>query len=332
MELDSFVHGRIMAWYRLDQVARRRRLSGLESDELVALYQRASADLVHLQAVAPDQGVVGPLTDLVARARARAMGARSELWPEIVLFFTHRFPAAVYGAWRWAAAVAAVFFVTATVVGVWVANDAAARSTLGSPAKITRVTEPGGEFETYYSEYPASSFAAKVWTNNAWVAAIALFLGFLIVPAVYVLVMNALNVGVTGGLMAHADRLDAYFGFLAPHGILELTAIFVAGGAGLKLGWTLIDPGRLSRVQALAKQGQTTGAVALGLVVVLLFSGAIEAFVTPSSMPTALKILIGLAAEGVFLTYIGVLGRRAADEGFSGAHRSLDDRWQVSIT
>ena len=58
----------------------------------------------------------------------------------------------------------------------------------------------------------------------AWVSAVALFTGVLILPAVYVLFMNALNVGITGGMMAHAGRLDAFFGYIAPHGILELTA------------------------------------------------------------------------------------------------------------
>lgn len=71
-----------------------------------------------------------------------------------------------------------------------------------------------------------------MWTNNAWVSAIALFTGVLILPALYLLFMNALNLGVTAGLMADAGRLESFFGFILPHGTLELTAVFVAGVRG----------------------------------------------------------------------------------------------------
>jgi uncharacterized membrane protein SpoIIM required for sporulation len=174
------------------------------------------------------------------------------------------------------------------------------------------LTAPGGRFETYYTEHPHDAFAAQVWTNNAWVTAVALFTGVLILPSVYMLFMNALNLGVSAGLMAHAGRLDAFFGFVLPHGMLELTAVFVAGGAGLKLGWTLIDPGPYGRARALARQGRATATVALGLVAVLLVSGMLEGFVTPSGWPAPVRIGIGLAAEIGFLAYVFGVGRSAA--------------------
>lgn len=136
-----------------------------------------------------------------------------------------------------------VFLAVSTGLGVWVSGSAAARKALDIPADTDVLTGPGGRFETYYSEHPHDAFAAQVWTNNAWVAAVALFTGLLVLPAAYVLFMNALNLGISAGLMADAGRLDAFFGFILPHGLLELTAVFVVNGAGLKLGWTLIDPG-----------------------------------------------------------------------------------------
>ncbi|MBF6235374.1 stage II sporulation protein M, partial [Nocardia farcinica] len=96
-----------------------------------------------------------------------------------------------------------------------------------------------------------------------------------------------------------AGRLESFFGFILPHGTLELTAVFVAGGAGLKLGWTLVDPGRSSRLEAVARQGRTTATIALGLVGVLLVAGLLEGFVTPSGLPAPLRIAIGFAAEAL---------------------------------
>jgi uncharacterized membrane protein SpoIIM required for sporulation len=210
--------------------------------------------------------------------------------------------------------VAAVFLGVSAGLAVWVDRFESAREVLGIPADTGSLTAPGGAFETYYSEHPQGAFAAQVWTNNAWVTAIALFTGVLILPAVYLLFMNALNLGVSAGLMADAGRLDSFFGFILPHGTLELTAVFVAGGVGLKLGWTLIDPGRLSRVEAVARQGRATATVALGLVGVLLVCGFIEGFVTPSPLPTPIRLAIGFTAEALFLVYVFGVGRRAVTE------------------
>lgn len=118
--------------------------------------------------------------------------------------------------------------------------------------------------------------------------------------------------------MAASGRSEQFFGLILPHGMLELTAVFVAAGVGLRLGWTVVDPGRRSRLEALAAEGRAAFSVALGLVLVLLVSGAIEAFVTPSSLPTWGRIGVGLLAETVFLAWVLILGRRAAVAGETG--------------
>jgi hypothetical protein len=99
--------------------------------------------------------------------------------------------------------------------------------------------------------------------------------------------------------------------------MLELSAVFLAAAAGLRLGWAIIDPGPRPRARALAEEGRATITIALGLIVVLLVSGVIEAFVTPSPLPTWARILIGIIAEAAFLAYVLVLGRRAAAAGRS---------------
>jgi uncharacterized membrane protein SpoIIM required for sporulation len=157
-----------------------------------------------------------------------------------------------------------------------------------------------------------------VWTNNAWVAALCIVMGVLILPVVWILLTNVVNVGVAGGLMAAHDRLELFFGLILPHGLLELTAVFVAAGAGLRLGWSWIDPGPRTRLAALGEEGRAAAAIALGLVVVLLVSGAIEGFVTPSSLPTVARIGIGVVAELVFLGYVAVLGASAVRAGETG--------------
>ncbi|MGW1739542.1 stage II sporulation protein M [Nocardia sp. NPDC001965] len=311
MDVDAYSARHRYMWTRLDILSRKRRLTGAEADELVLLYRRTSQQLARLQTHSPEPELVAGLSAVTARARGRIVGSAPNTWTEIVRFFTHGFPGAVYRALGWWLGVAVAFLGVATGFATWIVHDPAARETLGLQGDTGALTAPGGAFETYYTEHSNDAFAALVWTNNAWVSALALFLGVLIVPVVYLLFMNALNIGVTAGLMAEAGRLDSFFGFLLPHGMLELTAIFIAGGAGLKLGWTLIDPGRRSRAEAVARQGRVTATIALGLVPTLLVAGLLEGFVTPSALPTPARIAVGLLAETAFLAYIFTAGRRA---------------------
>jgi uncharacterized membrane protein SpoIIM required for sporulation len=320
MDVDVFVAAHQAEWDRLTELLRRgTRLRGPEADELVTLYQRTATHLSIIRATAPDPVLLGRLSSLVARARAAVTGTPSPTWREIGTFFARRLPAAIYLSRRWWVATAAVFLLATTALAAWVATNPTVRATIAAPEEIRAMTRPGGEFESYYSSNPAASFAAQVWTNNAWVAAGALLLGVLLgVPVVLILLVNATNLGVAAGLMVAAGRGEVFFGLITPHGLLELTAVFVAAGTGLRLGWTVVDPGGLTRGEALARQGRTVVAIALGLVCVLLISGVIEAYVTPSGLPTSARIGIGVLAELAFLAYVFVPGRRAALAGETG--------------
>jgi len=174
------------------------------------------------------------------------------------------------------------------------------------------------DFEGYYSTYAASHFAAQVWTNNAWVAALCIGLGVFGLPVIWVLFQNVANLALMGSLMVRNDRGELFFGLILPHGLLELTCVFVAAGAGLRLGWSWIDPGGRTRSRALREEGQAAGALALGLAATLFVSGVVEAFVTPSPLPTWARVGIGAALWLAFLVYVVVLGGRAVRAGELG--------------
>ncbi len=319
MDIDAFVAVHSRDWARLEALlARSSRLTGNEAEEVVGLYQRTATHLSILQSAAPDPALVGRLSGLVARARSTVAGASTPARRDVADFVLRGFPAAVYRAAPWWGAVSAACLVVIAVMAAWVARTPEVQASIGAPDEIATLTRPGGEFESYYSTHAAGSFAAQVWTNNAWVAAMSLALGITILPVVYVLWINATNVGVALGLMAEAGRLDIFLGLLIPHGLLELTAVFVAAGAGLRVGWTLIDPGPSTRSDALAREGRAAMGIAIGLVVVLLISGIIEGFVTPSGLPTWARIGIGVLAEVLFLAYVFLLGGRAARAGHTG--------------
>lgn len=317
MDVDSFVARHDAEWQRLDELARRRRLTGADADELVALYRQVATHLSLVQTRAPDPQLIARLSPLLARGRAAAVGTpRLRGWSALARGIVVDFPVTVYRTWRWSASVALASISVSAAIMLWLRAH---------PERVHRVL-PSNEvhqlverdFRDYYSEHPAQAFAAQVWTNNALVAALSLFLGITLVGTVYVLWQNTVNVGLVGGVMLGAGKGTVLFGLLLPHGMLELTAIFVACGVGLRTGWAWVAPGMRPRSDALAEAGRMAGVAALGLAGVLLVSGLIEAFVTPSGLTTAARIGIGAAAEVAFLTYVVVLGRRGVRAGATG--------------
>ncbi|TMR98227.1 stage II sporulation protein M [Nonomuraea basaltis] len=318
MDIDAFIAAHRPAWDRLDHLVKNRSsLTGAEVDELVDLYQRVATHLSIVRSSSSDAVLTGRLSALVARARSAVTGAHTPAWRELVRFFTVSFPVVAYRARWWWLASAVAFLVVSWAMGAWVAGNPEVQASIYTEDEITQLVEH--DFADYYSENPAASFASRVWINNAWVAAQMIIYSVLLgLPIPYVLYANAENVGIAGGLMASRDKLDIFFGLIMPHGLLELTAVFLAGAAGMRLGWAVIDPGRRRRVEALAEQGRAVMSVALGLVVVLFVSGLIEAFVTPSGLPTWARVGIGVLAEVVFLTYVIVFGRRALREHETG--------------
>src|SRR6478609_8787432 len=316
MDLDAYVAAHAVEWRRLEELARRRRLSGPESDELVERYQQVATHLSVVRTSAPDATLVAYLSTLLARARNRATGARTSTWRGVQRFFVDRFPGALYRLrWWWVGTLVANVVVTGVMIA-WLLGHPAVEQSLLSPAEVDQLVSH--DFEDYYSEYAASHFAAQVWVNNAWVAALCIALGILGFPIIYLLFTNMANVAILGSIMIRHDHGAHFWGLLLPHGLLELTAVFVAGGTGLKLFWSWVEPAELTRTQSLAREGRTAGTIALGLVAVLAVSGLIEAFVTPSPLPTWARVGIGILVETVFFAYVFVLGRDAFRRGQTG--------------
>jgi uncharacterized membrane protein SpoIIM required for sporulation len=317
VDVDAFAAAHQGEWNRLDDLVRRARtLSGTEVDELVSSYQQVMTHLSELRSAGSDPALTAQLSTLLARARAAIGGAHGPGWRSVAAFAVTGFPAMAYRARWWWLGTAAASLAVALIAGWWIARTPAVQASLLSRSQVSSVVNH--EFRDYYSQYAASAFAFKVWTNNVLVAAEALIFGVLLgLPTLWVLLQNALNVGIDGGLMVGHGQAAEFFGLILPHGMLELSAVFLAAAAGLRLGWTIIDPGPRPRARALAEEGRATITIALGLIVVLGVSGVIEAFVTPSPLPTWARILIGAGAEAAFLGYVLVLGRRAVRAGRS---------------
>ena len=318
MDVDRFISVHRPAWDRLAQLSKRgrnggRRLAPAELDELVHLYQRVSGHLSHAQAAYGDAVLNATLTRLVADANAAIYGTRASPATAVRRFVFFSFPGAVWRIRHFVLVSALLTVVPAVAIGTWIANsDAALDASGGEAARAAYVQQ---DFADYYSSAPASQFAAEVTFNNIQVSIAAFALGILgCIGTAGILAFNGANVGVAAGLFAAVGEQGRFWGLILPHGLLEITSVVVAGAAGLRLGWALIDPGDRTRGRALTEEGRRSVIVILGLIFTFGTAGLIEGFVTGSPLPTAARVAVGVAVETAFLAYVWRFGRSAEAE------------------
>ncbi|PZQ89738.1 MAG: hypothetical protein DI534_08065 [Leifsonia xyli] len=316
MDLDAYAAAHGAEWDRLARLARNRRPSGPEADELIERYQTGASQLATIRTTVGGSSQGEHLSLALWRARLLFTGVRREPLRAVTVFFAVQLPAALYRV-RWLTlAVAVVTVAIAAAYFVWLSTDARAFAALGVPSDLERYAKD--DFVNYYSEYSEAGFAAQVWTNNAWIAAQCVMFGIIGIWVPYVVYSNAQGLGISAAIMNHYDRLDQFFLYIAPHGQLELYAIFLAAAAGLMIFWSWIAPGARTRAQALAEDGRAFFTIVVGLVLALLVSGIIEGIVPRQDWPWPIKIGIGTLALAAFLVYQWVVGRRAVRAGETG--------------
>lgn len=322
MDIDRFIATNGPSWERLGALTGRARrgtrgLHPAELAELVRLYQRASTHLSYARTYFDDPTLTSRLTGVVAAAQSVVYGTRPRTARALGAFFSDTFPAAVWHVRRFVVVAALLLLVPFAAMAIWIAtsDDALEAS---APAAV-RATYVERDFESYYSSEPAAAFATSVFTNNVRVAILAFAAGILLcVVTAGLLVYNGAAVGVAAGLFSAAGEPGRFWGLILPHGLLELSAVIVAGASGLALGWAIVAPGDRTRRDALAEQGRRSVTIVLGLVVAFFVAGLIEGFVTGQPWPTSLRVAIGALALLVFTLYVVVLGRAAAARGLTG--------------
>ena len=311
MKLDRFLGERTRDWNDLEALVARsgaagKKLTASEVIRLGTLYRAAASDL----ALARQQFAGTPgelrLQSLVARAYGVVYG-RVEREDTVASFFSRTVWRRIYENMRW---IRLAVFVTAlgTVAGaLWALNEPSAASGI-LPGLHVSAHSRGGFYGLPIDA--RGGLAIQIFSNNILVSTLAMLGGFSFgIFTTYMLAYNGLLLGVLGALEWRAGGFSSFLRLVVPHGLLELSCIALAGGAGYAIASALIDPGRLRRRDALTQLSARIGISTLGFIAFLIVAGLTEGFITPWYLPTPLALGLGFALAGTFWALVIVRGR-----------------------
>jgi uncharacterized membrane protein SpoIIM required for sporulation len=330
VRMNRFINDRKDNWQRLEDLlgllggSSLKGLSRVEVREFGELYRRAAADLAIARAETRDPKVINYLNGLVIRAHGKIYRAEGEGASLIANFFLVDLPRAFRSTFRYSALAFAVFTAAAIAGFVLCYADLAFADVID--LNMVRSAAESGERWWMQINQANPIASSGIMTNNIRVAFLAFALGaFFGVGTIYVLVMNGFSIG---GALGICYKVDPAFAndlatFMAAHGVIELSCIFIAGGAGMRIGYSIIDPGDLTRSQALKNAGMEAARIVIGCACFLVIAGIIEGFISPSDLPAAAKIATGILTGVVMFAYLSLTGREDASADSAAGDRLL---------
>jgi uncharacterized membrane protein SpoIIM required for sporulation len=317
MSSDRFILERKNAWQRLEGLLHLlersplRRLQRAEVRELGHIYRRTASDLAIARAESRDPRLVNYLNSLVIRAHGRIYRADAQGRERLRDFFLRDFPRTFRRTWRYTALSFVVFLAFGLVafIGTW--HDPEFSEFAGVPPMFRYVIKSKVHWWEELNEANQIG-SSSIMTNNIQVTFYAFALGALLgIGTLYIMAFNGALIGAILALVYRAGYGNELVAFMVGHGVIELTCIFLAGGAGLLIGSALLMPGDLSRTDALKTRGLDAIRLIAGCIPLLVIAGIIEGFISPTPIPSGFKYSIAALTGVALYSYLLLAGREA---------------------
>ena len=307
MDIDSFIATYRSEWSQLEAASADggrglSSLSGAQIGEVVRLYLRVSTHLAQARTQFHDPRLDGYLNGLVTQAHAAIYSAQPRTTRGFARLLVVRYPEALRRTSPFVFVAAGILVVVVLASWAWVVASAEAQVGLLPPAARDAIREVGGRSPDLG---PAPSLSAYILLNNVLVAFFAFALGItLCVGTIVVLIRNALMLGLLAGSFQVVGNAGSFWALILPHGVLELTAICIAAGAGMRMGWALIDPGDRPRGRALRDETREAVVVVIGVIPAFVVAAVIEGFMTGTALPDVLEIVIVVGLTGLYVAFL----------------------------
>ena len=319
--LKRFVATRKARWDRLAALATRaarrgvRALPPAEIDELALSYRAATSDLAIARTRGEEPAIVDYLNRLTARAHSVVYVATARSgWGRVRAFVLRDFPREVRRSWAPIGFCIAVTVVSALIAFGSVSADPTNARALLPGMTLPPITKALHDSNFAFDRAYSPTVASEIITNNIKVAAIA-FAGGMTAGLLtgWIILENGLMVGALSALYAKAGFGPDFWATIAPHGVIELTAIQIAGGAGLLLAAGYLRPGRARRGDALVAAARRAATLVIGVALLLCVAGTIEGFISPQRLSIPIRGTIGaVTAVALFAYLLGAGSEKSA--------------------
>ena len=316
MARDRFIDQHKTAWQRLEDLltlldsTSLRRLHREEVRELGRIYRRTASDLAIARAESRDPRLINYLNSLVIRAHGRIYQADAEGGSRIRNFFLKDFPQTFRRTWRYTAVSFSVFMIFSVIGFLGTRYDPEFSELVGVPAAFRELYI---ETKTHWWEdlnQANQVGASSILTHNIQVTIYTFAFGALFgVGTLFFLAYNGLSIASVLSLTYRAGFGNDLLTFMVGHGVIELSCIFMAGGAGLLIGSAMLMPGDLSRADALKSRGKEAVRLMMGVAVLLVVAGIIEGFISPAPIPAFIKFSVGGITGLALYLYLLLAGR-----------------------
>jgi uncharacterized membrane protein SpoIIM required for sporulation len=320
MNLQRWILQRKPDWEKLENLldtVNAKGLRGLTSQQMLtlgSLYRSVSADLSRSRANNAGEHIIDYLNSLTSRAHNIVYRLPPMKFSDILNFFTYEFPETFRKCFPQFLIAFLVFWIGAGIAMTTVHIDPTNTSHLFVPESVINKLQQG---EVWTEKLEASPFiSSMVMTNNIKIALSAFAYGLIFgIGTLYIMFINGFMIG--GGIQVVIENGLGYkiLTFIAAHGVIELTTVYIAGAAGIIMGWALISPGDYKRWDAVKIKGKEAGKLAMGCVILLIIAGTIEGLISPNNaihpyIKFAIAIMTGLA----MIIYFGFAGRKKQKE------------------
>lgn len=308
MNVRQFVKQHRQDWKRLEQLLttlhkRKRHRTGADIDQFDQLYQKAAQHLSYSQTYFPNEEVTAYLNGLVSKSHNLLYKDQVSSVKQIREFFGTKFVGLLLEQWKFVLAAMGLFVFGGLAAFISVMIDPLHLYAV-LPSNVAQAVDPDQVGKTHET-VDASYMSAEIMTNNIQVGILAFAGGITFgILTVYLLIYNGIMIGALAALFLHYGKSYVFWAYIVPHGMIELTAIFIAGGAGLLMGYKLFVPGPYSRGYQLKQQAKRSVQLLLGTIPLFIIAGIIEGFITPSALSLGTKYIVAILTVAGLIVYI----------------------------
>ncbi|WP_066187755.1 stage II sporulation protein M [Gracilibacillus timonensis] len=305
MQLNQFIKQNRQDWEKLEQLITEvpKKKSSDSINEFQQIYQKVARQLSYSQTYFANEDITRYLNELVGKAHNILYRSQHSSWKQIYHFFSHKFVGLLLEQWK-AVLIAMLLFTLGGLASFFAVINNPSYLYGILPEEMTQSVDPTSLGESS-PDVNAPLMSTEILTNNIQVAVMAFAGGITLgLLTVYVLVYNGIIIGALAAVFWNSSSTYVFWAYIVPHGVIELLAIFIAGGAGLLMGYKIFVPGIHSRGYQLKKQTTRSVQLLIGTIPLFIIAGIIEGYITPSDISLEWKYAVAAITAVALAAYM----------------------------